>query len=72
MARRTTRAVVDVAADTLGRLAFEAGRMAVPALDAAFCAHLRTLGNDHKAVITALDSWTRAWHRANLSTEIEL
>jgi len=65
MRKQRTHLVDTTAAAALGAQAFADGRMRVPALDPAICAHIK--GKDTAGVIAALDAWLKAWDRANLA-----
>lgn len=56
-------------ASELGKKAFEAGKVAVPALDRDFCLLLKTVKMNH---VKLLDAWIKAWHTANLAASTVL
>jgi hypothetical protein len=53
-------------AAALGRIAFEEGRMSVPALDPALCEMLKGC----PCILAVLEAWSRAWHAANLAAPV--
>lgn len=55
----------------LGKAAFEAGKMCVPAHDPAVMGLLKGKQVGDPATVAILDAWLRAWHEANLAAPVE-
>ena len=61
-----TTASLILAAATLGTIAFESGRKAVPCRDSNLM-DLIPLAEKNNATLAVLNAWSKAWHAANLS-----
>ena len=61
-----TTASLILAAATLGTIAFESGRKAVPCQDSKLM-NLIPQAEKENATLAILKAWSKAWHDANLS-----